>query len=468
VASGSVSVLLAKTLRSSTFKLALIAIGVFGIVVFALIGYLYWSTTSYARYQSDRAIAAEQLLLRAAYEIGGRDGLVSAITRCTTEGRSDCGVYLLADTSFTPIAGTLKAWPLSLKGREGWNNIEAGESRPDVPNRPQLRVLLTTLPDGSHLLVGRNLDAIDAFVDTIHIALACNVALLAILAGVASFSVTRRTVGRIESINATSRAIMQSGLGQRIPLRGTRDEWDHLAENLNSMLGRIEELMAEVKQVTDNVAHDLRTPLTRMRARLEKAHGRPRDADRDQSLIGDILTDLDTVLGTFSSLLRISQIESKDRSALCTTMNLTEIASEVVELFDAAAEDRGGHLELCGEPRVLVTGDRDLLFNAVANLVDNAIKHGGEAGRVTVHVARGSAGPLVSVADRGPGIPFDERQHVFKRFYRLESSRHAPGNGLGLSLVAAVANLHGARIEMLDNGPGLEFRLWFPQPAYDG
>lgn len=457
--------LLAKTLRSSTFKLALIAIGIFGIVVFALIGYVYWSTTSYVRDQTDRAIAAEQLLLKAAYQRDGRDGLVSAVSDGVADKQFDGAIYSLADAAFAPIAGNLKAWPPSLKGLQGWAYVDAREWKPDAPNRPVLRATFTTLPDGSHLLVGWDVNAIDTFVDTIHIALACSVALLVVLAGVASFSVTRRTVGRIESINATSRAIMQCGLGQRIPLRGTRDEWDHLAENLNLMLARIEGLMAEVKQVTDNVAHDLRTPLTRIRSRLEKAHDRPRDADRDQLLIADIIADLDTVLATFSSLLRISQIESKDRSTVSSTMDLAEIASEVVELFDAAAEDKGGHLEVRGEKRVLVTGDRDLLFNAMANLVDNALKHGGESGQVTVEVARRAGGPLVSVADHGPGIPVDERSHVFKRFYRLESSRHTPGNGLGLSLVAAVANLHGARIEMLDNAPGLEFRLWFPSPA---
>ena len=167
----------------------------------------------------------------------------------------------------------------------------------------------------------------------------------------------------------------------------------------------------------------------------------------------------------FSSLTRISQIEAYDRTAAFRSVNLVEIASEVVELFDAAAEDKGGHLEVVGDQRVLVTGDRDLLFDAVANLVDNAIKHGRDAGQVTVEVKESDGGAVISVADDGPGIPVDECQHVFKRFYRLERSRRTPGNGLGLSLVAAVARLHGARIEMVDNGPGLKIQLRFPSPA---
>jgi signal transduction histidine kinase len=254
---------------------------------------------------------------------------------------------------------------------------------------------------------------------------------------------------------------MQSGLGQRIPVQGTRDEWDKLAENLNSMLDRIEALMAEVKQVTDNVAHDLRTPLTRMRGRLEQAGGRPRDSTSDQSLIDDTMADLDGVLRTFSSLSRISQIESSDPTSAFRSLDLTEVAGEVVELFDAVAEEQGVQLARVGDQRVFVTGDRDLLFDALANLFDNAIKHGSDGGEVTVTVARRDGEALLAVADHGPGIPADERPRVFKRFYRLEQSRRTPGNGLGLSVVAAVARLHGARIELVDNAPGLRFELWF-------
>ena len=163
----------------------------------------------------------------------------------------------------------------------------------------------------------------------------------------------------------------------------------------------------------------------------------------------------------FSSLTRISQIEAHDRTAAFHPVNLVEIVSEVVELFDAAAEDKSGHLKTIGDRRVLAMGDRDLLFDAVANLVDNAIKHGRDAGQVTVEVKESAGGAVISVADDGPGIPVEERQHVLKRFYRLERSRRTPGNGLGLSLVAAVAHLHGAHIEMMDNAPGLNFQLWF-------
>ena len=253
--------------------------------------------------------------------------------------------------------------------------------------------------------------------------LAFTVLFVFLLAAVASVSVTRRTVGRIESINATSRAIMESGLGRRIPLRGTHDEWDQLARNLNSMLERIEGLMGEVKQVTDNVAHDLRTPLMRMRGRLEKASIGRREAEGDQSLISAAMADLDDVLRMFSSLTRISQIEAANRTAAFRTVDLAEVAAEVVELFDAAAEDKGGHIKVVdGEP-VLVSADRDLLFDAMANLVDNAIKHGRAAGEVTVAVGRNDGGAVISRCGRRTGHP---RGRASARVPALLSPRAQP------------------------------------------
>jgi signal transduction histidine kinase len=457
-------VLLAKTLRSSTFKLALICIGIFGSGFLALFAYVYWSTATYVRERTDAGIAAEQAILGKVYARAGRAGLIAAIDDRIANDDSENAVVLLTDPSYARVAGNLDAWPAKLRGATGWHDFEASVWKSSAVEPPTVRATLQTLPDGYRLLVGKEVDDFDELIDKIRTAALAGVALLFVIAAVAGIAVTRRTVGRIESINATSQSIMQSGLGERIPLRGTRDEWDQVAANLNSMLDRVEALMGEVKQVSDNVAHDLRTPLTRMRGRLEKAAARTREAEQDQALIADTLADLDAVLRMFASLTRISQIEAGDRMSAFRTVDLAEIASEVVELFDAAAEDKRSQLDAIGDARVLVTGDRDLLFDAVANLVDNAIKYGREAGRVTVEVTRDHGNAVVSVADDGPGIPADEQQQVFKRFYRLERSRHTPGNGLGLSLVAAVARLHGATIEMLDNKPGLRCRLHFPAP----
>jgi signal transduction histidine kinase len=458
-------VLLAKTLTSSTFKLALIAIGIFGVIVSAIFSYVYLSTSSYVRSRSDRAIMSEYLSLRGAYERSGRDGLIALIQqRIADKGFAD-NVYILVDPSLAVLGGNLKAWPSTVAAAQGWTEFRAPEPLPNATNRPLLRAKLETFPSGDRLLAGRDISDLDSFTDQIKTAVILGVALIFVIAGVTSILVTRRTVGRIESINATSRAIMLSGLDKRIPLRGSNDEWDRVAENLNLMLDRIETLMGEVKQVSDNVAHDLRTPLTRMRARLEKAYHGQRSGETDQSLIGDTIADLDAVLRIFSSLTRIAQIETQARKGAFRTVNLAEIASEVVELYDAAAEPDGTRLTVVGDREVLVTGDRDLIFDAIANLVDNAIKHGRAGGQVVVASENMDGRPVISIADDGPGIPADEYEHVFKRFYRLEHGRYTPGNGLGLSLVAAVARLHGARIEMLDNSPGLKFKLWFSVPT---
>lgn len=466
--------LIAKTLRSSTFKVALICIAGFGAIVIALLGFVYSSTASYVLNQSDRAIDADHVILIAAYQHGGRDELIATIGKLAAGQRLRDSIYLLADASFGPLAGNLKKWPAALSGGAGRSDFDAKESDPEAADQSPLHARFETLADGSHLLVGRNVSDFAQFARTIYLALASVVVLIFILAAVAGITVTRRTVGRIESINATSRAIMQSGLenglqsslqsslGERVPLCGSRDEWDQLAENLNSMLDRIEVLMGEVRQATDNVAHDLRTPLTRMRGRLESASIRAREHEPDQALITDTMADLDDVLRMFSSLTRISQIETTSRTSGFRAVDLVEVTEAVVDLYDAAAEDKDVDLTVVGDQPVLVTGDRDLLFDAVANLIDNAIKHGREAGKVTVQLSRCEADAVISVADNGPGIPIDEHQHVFRRFYRLERSRCTPGNGLGLSLVAAVARLHDARIKLFDNAPGLKIELRLP------
>jgi signal transduction histidine kinase len=454
-------VLLSRTLTSSTFRVALLCIAVFSGAVFALLGYVYWATTDYVHRRCDRAIAADRAVLVQAYETGGRDALVNLINRRIAGRGFEAGIYLLLDSSSVALAGNLPSWPLRLAGTDGWTDFRAA----DVAGNPLLRGSDQTLSDGSHLLVGRSLDDLDRFVGVIKTAVILGAALTFVLAAVAGLGVTRRTVGRIEAINATTRQIIQNGLRTRIPLRGTRDEWDQLAENLNAMLDRIEELMREVSQVSDNVAHDLRTPLTRLRGRLEKASHDEPDLKRYHALIADVTRELDAVLGTFSSLLRISRIEGLDPGGAFRIVDLDQVAGEVAELFDAAAEAKGGHVTFASAGRVPVLGDRDLLFDAISNLLDNAIKHGG-TGDVQVTVRQDGQRPTISVADRGPGIPPEERQHVFQRFYRIERSRSTPGSGLGLSLVAVVARLHRAHIKLEDNGPGLKIQLRFP--ASDG
>jgi len=458
-------VLLAKTLTSSTFKLALIAIGTFGAIAAAIFAYVYLSTASYVRSRSDRAIVTEVASLRETYERTGREGLIALIGAHLADKSFADRVYLLADPSAHVLAGNLPEWPQAEVAPSGWVEFRPAAAAPGAAGRPLLRAIVQAFPNGDRLMAGRDISDLDSFTASIKAAVISGVVLIFVLAAMASVLVTRRTVGRIEQINATSRAIMASGLDQRIPLRGSHDEWDRVAENLNQMLDRIETLMGEVRQVSDNVAHDLRTPLTRMRGRLEKAYLGARSAESDQALLGDTIADLDAVLRIFASIVRIAQIETQARKGGFRTVNLVEIAGEVVELYDAAAEQDGTRLVLVGDREVQATGDRDLIFDAIANLVDNALKHGRHGGEVVVACENIDGQALVSISDDGPGIPPCEHEHVFKRFYRLEQSRYTPGNGLGLSLVAAVARLHGARIELLPNTPGLKVKLWFAPPT---
>jgi len=455
-------VLLNKTLRSSTLKLAFIYVVAFCAAIFGLLGYVYWSTVTYLYEITDRAISADAALLTKAYEAGGREGLVTLINRRVTDVYFNDWVYLLADDSFDYVAGNLKSWPDLLRGDEGWSTLAPGAWQSEAARRLPVRVKQQLLPDGHHLLLGRDIEELDRFGQSVTIGLGSAAIIFLILAAAAGISTSRRSVARIEAINATSREIMRSGLGERIPLRGTGDEWDGLAENLNSMLDRIEELVETNRQVSDNVAHDLRTPLTRTRGRLERTCDQQLDLSHYRSLVNDTISDLDEILTTFSSLLRISQIEARDRTAAFRSTDLSEIVREVVELFEPAAEERAVRIQLSADKKVSVVGDRDLLFDAISNLVDNAIKHGGDRGEVRIAVMRGADGPVLSISDRGPGIPIEERSHVLRRFYRLERSRNRPGNGLGLSLVAAVANLHDADIVMADNSPGLRIELHFP------
>jgi signal transduction histidine kinase len=454
-------VLLNKTLRSSTLKLAAIYIICVGAAIIGLFTYVYWSAVSLTRRTIESDIRAEQALLVADYRRGGAALLKAEIRRRVGNRQLGDWLYLLVDPSLAPLAGNLKAWPEALRGNRGWSELAV----PDREPGSRVQAAYLALPGRDRLLVGRDLGDLKNFNRSIALALGTAVGLLILLAAAAGVSTSRRSVSRIEAINTASRAIMRTGLGQRIPLRGTGDEWDELADNLNSMLARIEELVEANRQVCDNLAHDLRTPLTRVRGRLEKAYHRPPAVGEYPALLGAAIAELDGILKTFSSLLRISRIEAQDRGDGFREVDLSALAREVVELFEPAAEDAGVRLGVSGEDGMHVIGDRDLLFDALANLVDNAIHHGGRNGPVTIAVAHDGAGLTVSVADRGPGIPADERRNVLKRFYRLERSRNSAGNGLGLSLVAAVAGLHGARIAISDNMPGLRVELRFPRPA---
>jgi signal transduction histidine kinase len=372
--------------------------------ILALLGYVYWTTASYVDQRLSDSIAAEERLLRAADEGGDRDALLVQVSHRTADDFFRDWVYLVVDGASAYAAGNLRSWPQVLSDRAGSGEIMLSDGASDAIGGRAVRVVYSTLADGAHLLVGRDAADLDRLRNRTATALAAAALLFISLAAAAGISTSRRSVARIETINATTRKIMQSGLGERIPLRGTRDEWDELADNLNTMLARIEELTESTRQVADNVAHDLRTPLTHLRGRLEKALARRPDVAQYRILVRAAIVELDALLQTFTSLLRISRIEMGDQTAGFGRLDLSAIAREVVDLFDPTAEEASVRLCLCESGPASVIGDRDLLFDAIANLIDNAIKHGGSGGAVTVRVCRNSAEVTLSVADGGPGI----------------------------------------------------------------
>jgi signal transduction histidine kinase len=453
-------VLLVKTLQSSTFRLAILCIAIFGLILFAFLIYILSIATKFGIEQSDAVLTGDLQILRETYDELGQERLIGKISRNANDPQAGQALFLLADAKYSSIAGTLAEWPQSLP-REP-KGIGEFKLVSDGAGSGIFRAKWVMLSGGVHLLAATEITDLRQFQHRMYYAFSFAALFIVIVSAASSVIVTRRTVARIEGINAASRAIMESDLQKRIPVHGASDEWDQLAANLNSMLDRIEFLMGEVKQVGDSIAHDLRTPLTRMRARLERASLKNRNAEDDQGLLASAIVDLDDVLRMFRALTRISQIEASTQANTLRTLDLSLVAKEVAELFDAAAEERGSRLEISGGEPIEILGDRDLLFDAISNLVDNAIKHGRERGVVRIGADWRENGAVLTISDDGPGIPANERDLIFGRFYRSEKSRCTPGNGLGLSIVAAVARVHGANIELSSNRPGLKIELQFP------
>ena len=275
---------------------------------------------------------------------------------------------------------------------------------------------------------------------------------------------SRNLLRRVEQVNRTSERVMAGNLSDRVPLDGASDEFDQLAANLNRMLDQIERLMTAMREVTDNVAHDLKTPLARMRARLELALLEPADTSGQSEAIRSAIDEADRLLATFNALLSIAELESGARRERTEPVDLAEIARSAAELYEPVAEEKGFVVNLATEPGVQIRGVPHLLSQALANLLDNAVKYAG-GGEIGIRVCRCEDRAVLEVADHGQGIPEADRETVFDRFVRLEPSRHAPGNGPGLSLVRAIVRRHQGTVELGDNQPGLRVRLEFPALA---
>ena len=447
-------------LRSFAWRIA-IGYGVlFGLSGLALLAFIYVSTEGYMTRQMEAVIEAEVQGLAERYRIAGTRGLRALVGERLARNPASSSIYLLADPGFRVLAGNLSSWPEAARGADPWIEFElytTGDADRREVHRARARHF--QLRRGFHLLVGRNMRDFEQMRSAIFRTTAWGVGVAALLAFVIAWRLRRSVVARIESINRTSRRIMEGELSERIRSHGSGDEFDELITNLNAMLERIESLMEDVRRVSDNVAHDLRTPLGRLRTRLERL----RDAEGDgasAALAEAALEEADQMLATFNALLRIARIETRQRRHAFERVNLATVGNDVADLYAPVAESRGITFRHSGI-EAPVDGDADLIFQSLANLLDNAMKYTPEGGAVTLHVTSDDDTVTVVVADSGPGVPPDEREAVLRRFYRLEPARSAPGSGLGLSLVAAVAELHEATLMLEDNAPGLVVRLRF-------
>jgi signal transduction histidine kinase len=422
--------------------------------VIALGAFVLWTARSALEQQMAGRIEAEVAVLESEFRSGGLERLTAAVA-----GRSRGAHaldYLVQDPQGRRVAGDLPA----IGERTGWTEVAGSERDPDEDDQSEsVRVLARRLPGGSLVAVGEDMERIEESTDAISTALWWAFGLTLILGIAGGLVLSGGFLKRVDGIARTAEAIVDGHLEQRIPERGTQDDLDRLAHTLNRMLDRIAELMAGMRQVSNAAAHELRTPLTRLRQNLDTALAETRPAEPAQGAIRKAIAETDAILETFTALLRIAQIEAGTRRAGFRPVDLAGVAETVVEAFDAPVEEQAKTLTSSINGPVQIRGDRELLTQLLANLVENASRHTPAGTRIEVSLAAIPSGARLTVADDGPGVPAAERSRIFDRFHRLD--RTSDGVGLGLSLVKAIADLHGAQIRVDDNGPGLRVTVEF-------
>ena len=451
---------LARIFGSFTFRLALLYTLVFGVSVGGLFYFVFWTTSGFAERQMEATVNAEITSLGESYGGGGLAALILAVNRRASPNANRDGIYLLVDSLGTPLAGNLRNWPQPVETDDLWINFTINDLRGAEPALADVRARQLLDPGtGVRLLVGRDVrearDFRQLLLGSLNVGLAITLA-LGILGG---FVFSRGVMGRVEAISRTCRRIMSGDLAQRVPVGGRNDEMSELAGSINAMLDQIERLMKGMRQVSESVAHDLRTPLTRLRSRLESAQRCTSDP-AEREIIEDALAAADSLLATFAALLRVARAEAGSQSSFIE-LDLHAIAEDVADLYGPLAEDKGVSFVTRFEPGLTARGDPNLVAQALANLIDNAVKYTDE-GSVTAILTQQNGCPAFIVADTGPGVPEAFKDKVLERLFRLEQSRTSPGSGLGLSLVAAVAKSHDLELKLDDNTPGLRVTVRFP------
>jgi len=460
---------LGKLLRTTAFKLTLAYLVIFSLLAAFLLGYFAWNTQRLVTEQITATVDAEITGLAEQYRQGGIRRLVLTIDdRARRPGSS---LYLLTTFNGQTLAGNVGALPSGTMANAGWTETTYRrlEEQDEVAHYALVRVF--QLPGGFRLLVGRDLEERARIRDIVLDAGKWSVAIVIILGLAGGVLVARRVLRRVDAMTETTRTIMGGDLTGRLPVTGTGDELDRLADNLNAMLERIEALMHGLKEVSDNIAHDLKTPLTRLQNRSEQALRTATTEAEYRAALETTIEESEGLIRTFNALLLIARAESGQARDHMADFDAAEIARGVGELYEPLAEEKGLTLTVDAPEPANVHGNRELVSQALANLVDNAIKYakpGGDAAgkpadiRVTAK-GEGDDRIVLTVADNGPGIPEADRKRVVERFVRLEQSRSQPGSGLGLSLASAVARLHGGELKLEDNEPGLRTVISLPR-----
>jgi signal transduction histidine kinase len=451
-------------LATSTFRLALLYAVIFGASVMALLGLFYWSADRALDRQTSLAVDSEIQALQDRWRAAGLGGLTEAIAERASHPRLGDMLYLLATPKGEAVAGNITAWPERVRRENGWLlfDIERRWKTGEI-ERSQARARSFQLPGGILLLVGRDNRERLTLRRLMIEALAWSLAAVVALGIGGGLLLSRRVLGRIDAVARVAEKIRSGAVSSRVSLTGSGDEFDRLAETLNRMLDEIERLVASIRSVTVNIAHDLKSPLARLRGRLEMASRAGASTGERRDAIEEAIEQADGLIATFNALLSIAEAQSGRSAAEMSELDPATLVADSVDLYEPLAEERGLRLQTEAVPGARVRANRQLLFQALANLIDNALKYAPPGGEIRIWAGPGADGPELGVADRGPGIPESERERVREPFVRLDQSRGTPGSGLGLSLVDAIARLHGAKLRLEDNAPGLKARLVFPQ-----
>jgi signal transduction histidine kinase len=445
---------LPRLFRTSVFRLTLAYMALFALSVGALSAFIYWATLGYLDTQTNAIIEAEIVGLYEQYERSSLRGLADVIEERVQRDTERRSFYLLADAIGRRLAGNVQNWPAGVDDARGqW--VDFVQSDSDTP----VRAMLLRVGPGFRLLVGRDIRELTAIRQVLRRASYYGITLTLALALIGGVLLAVSAERRLAELNRTTRQIMAGDLSRRAPLKGSDDEHDELAQNINAMLDQIEHLLDGMRHVGDSVAHDLRGPITRLRNRLETVAAA---ANPNRDDLADCVVQLDQVLATFNALLRIARVESGAYRSAFTIVNLQPIVRDVCELYQAAAEERHVTLHGAAAEPVEVYGDRELLAQMLTNLVDNAVKYTPADGVVRIELTRDGDTARLRVADSGTGIPAADRARVLQRFTRLDRARTQPGNGLGLALVNAVTLQHHGRLSLDDHLPGLVVTVELP------